>query len=189
MFAVNNKTYIMKKKYLIIAMLFSFFAVNAQNDIPQNEKQNEVKVNVLSPLAGTFEATYERNLNNKSSLGITGLFVFNNKNSNEDTNYMITQYYRRYFGKKYASGFFAEGFGMLSSIDGKKIYDTSDNLTFTKGSNVIDYSLGIGLGSKWVTKRGIIIEVNAGWGKLLFNADKTDHDQVARFGLQLGYRF
>ena len=120
MFALNNKTYIMKKKYLIIAMLFSFFAVNAQNDIPQNEKQNEVKVNVFSPLAGTFEATYERNLNNKSSLGITGLFVFNNKNSNEGTNYMVTQYYRRYLGKKYASGFFVEGFGMLSSIDGKK---------------------------------------------------------------------
>jgi hypothetical protein len=120
MFAVNNKTYIMKKEYLIIAMLFLFFAVNAQNDIPQNKKQNEVKVNVLMPLAGTFEATYKRNLNNKSSLGITGLFVFDNKNSNEDTNFMITQYYRRYLGKKYASGFFVEGFGMLSSIDGKK---------------------------------------------------------------------
>ena len=120
MFALNNKTYIMKKKYLIIALLFSFFAVNAQNSISQNENKNEVKFNVLSPLAGTFEATYERNLNNKSSLGITGLFVFNNKNSNEGTNYMVTQYYRRYLGKKYASGFFVEGFGMLSSIDGKK---------------------------------------------------------------------
>lgn len=189
MFALNNKTYIMKKKYLIIAMLFSFFAVNSQNGNSQNYKKNEVKFNVLLPLEGTFEATYERNLNNKSSIGVTGLYVFNNKNSNEDTNYMIIQYYRRYFGKKYASGFFAEGFGMLSSIDGKKIYDTNDNLTFTKGADVIDYSIGVGLGSKWVTRGGLIFEINAGYGKLLFNADKTDHTIVVRFGLQLGYRF
>jgi hypothetical protein len=62
-------------------------------------------------------------------------------------------------------------------------------LTFTKGSDVIDYSIGMGLGSKWVTKSGLIFEINAGYGKLLFNADKTDHNIVARFGLQLGYRF
>jgi hypothetical protein len=179
----------MKKKHLITAMLFSILVVNAQTDNSEKEKKNEVKLNVLWPLAGTFEATYERNLNNKSSLGITTLYVFNNKKSNEDTNYMITQYYRRYFGKKYASGFFLEGFGMLSSIDGKKIYDTKDNLTYTKGSDVIDYSLGIGLGSKWVTKSGIIFEINIGSGPLLFNADKTDHDHVARFGFHLGYRF
>ncbi|MCL5247789.1 DUF3575 domain-containing protein [Cellulophaga sp. 20_2_10] len=179
----------MKKKYLIIVMLFSVFAVNAQNDNSGNEKKNEVKLNVLLPLAGTFEATYERIINQKSSVGISALYVFNNENSNEDTNYMISSYYRKYFGKKYASGFFAEGFGMLSSIDGKKIYDTDENLTFTKGSDVIDFSLGIGLGSKWVTKSGFIFEVNAGWGKLLFNADKTDHTQVARLGLNLGYRF
>ena len=179
----------MKKKYLIIAILFSFFFSNAQTNDLETEKKHEIKLNIISPLSGTFEATYERILNNKSSVGITTLYVFNNKNSNEDTNYMISQNYRRYFGKKYASGFFLEGFGMLSSIDGKRIYDTSDNLTYTKGSDVIDYSLGLGLGSKWVTKRGLIIEVNAGLGKLLFNADKTDHDQVARFGIQLGYRF
>ena len=183
----------MKKIYLVVVMLFSFYAVKAQNKNEtienQYEKKNEVKFNVLSPLIGTFEATYERNLSDKSSLGISALYVFNNKNSNEDVNYMLSPYYRRYFGKKYASGFFAEGFGMFSSIDGKKIYDTSDSLTFTKGSDVIDFSLGIGLGSKWVTKSGFIFEVNLGTGKLLFNANKTDHDHVARFGFHLGYRF
>ena len=81
---------------------------------------------------GTFEATYERILNEKSSLGISTLYVFNNENSNEDINFMLSPYYRRYFGKKTASGFFVEGFGMLSSIDGKKIYDKEDDSTFTK---------------------------------------------------------
>lgn len=179
----------MKKKYLIIAMLFSFFVVNAQTDNSEKGKKNEVKLNVLLPLTGALEGTYERNLNKKSSLGVSVFTVFNNDKSNDDLNYSVSPYYRRYFGKKFASGFFAEGFGMLSSIDGKKIYDTNDNSIFTEGSDVIDFSLGLGLGSKWVTKSGFIFEVNAGWGKLLFNADKTDHNQVVRFGLQLGYRF
>ncbi|GAB1858769.1 hypothetical protein MHTCC0001_36100 [Flavobacteriaceae bacterium MHTCC 0001] len=179
----------MKKKYLIIVILFSIFTVNAQNRTSENEKRNELKLNALLPLTGAFEATYERILNDKSSLGISAFTVFNNDNSHEDLNYSISPYYRRYFGKKFASGFFAEGFGMLSSIDGKKIYDPNDNSIFTEGSDVIDFSLGIGLGGKWVTKSGFIFEVNAGWGKLLFNADKTDHDQVARFGLNFGYRF
>lgn len=183
----------MKKDYLIIVMIFSFFTVKAQNQtnnkINPIEKKNELKLNVPLLILGTVEATYERNLNENSSLGFSTLYVFNNENSNEDVNFMLSPYYRRYFGKKFASGFFAEGFGMVSSIDGKKIYDTNDNSTFTKGSDIIDFSLGVGLGAKWVTKSGIIFEINAGLGKLLFNADKTDHDQVARFGFHLGYRF
>lgn len=180
----------MRKNYLVLVMLFSFFAIKAQNDNSVNlyEKKNEVKLNVLLPLAGTFEATYERLLNEKSSLGISVLTVFSKEN-NEDVNYMISPYYRRYFGKKYASGFFAEGFTMLNSTDGKQITDIDGNLTLNEGPDVIDMSLGIGLGSKWVTKSGFIFEVNVGYGKLLFNADKTDHDIVAKFGFYLGYRF
>ncbi|MBK0371306.1 DUF3575 domain-containing protein [Flavobacterium agrisoli] len=179
----------MKKKYLITAMLFSLFAVNAQNDNSENTKKNELKLNVILPLTGALEGTYERNLNKNSSLGVSVFTVFNNDKSHDDLNYSLSPYYRRYFGKKFASGFFAEGFGMLSSIDGKKIYDTNNNSILTEGSDVIDFSLGLGLGSKWVTKSGIIFEVNAGWGKLLFNADKTDHTQVIRVGFHLGYRF
>jgi hypothetical protein len=192
MFALNNQSYFMKKNYLIIVLLFSFFAVKAQNDttVNQNEKKNDVKLNAASLLLGTFEAGYERNLNEKSSLGISFLIpLFNKEKSNEDTNYSISPYYRRYFGKKYASGFFVEGFTMLNSTDGKQITDINGNLTLNEESDVIDMSLGLGLGGKWVTKSGFIFEVNAGYGKLLFNADKTDHTIVAKFGLQLGYRF
>lgn len=190
MFDLNNQSYYMKKTLIIVLLLFSFFVVNAQNDttVYQNENKNEVKLNAALLLFGTFEATYERILNSKSALGISALTVFS-KDNNEDVNYMISPYYRRYFGKKYASGFFAEGFGMLSSIDGKRITDIEGNLTLNEEPDVIDMSLGIGIGSKWVMKSGFIIEINAGYGKLLFNADKTDHTIVARFGLHLGYRF
>lgn len=169
-------------------MLFSIFAVNAQNYNSEIEKKNELKLNVIALASGSFEGTYERNLNEKSSLGVSLMAVFNDY-SEDDLNYSLSPHYRRYFGKKFASGFFLEGFGMLTNIDGKKVYDPIDNSKFTEGSDVFDLSLGLGLGSKWVTKSGFIFEVNVAMGKLLFNADKTDHDHVARFGLHVGYRF
>nr|WP_315197054.1 DUF3575 domain-containing protein [uncultured Flavobacterium sp.] len=182
----------MKKTFLIAVILFSFSAVKAQNqneiNVKPYEKKNEVTLNLFAPIAGAFDASYERHLNRKSSLGISFLYVYNNK-LEEDMNYYISPYYRMYFGQKYASGFFVEGFGLISSIDGKKIYDTEEKLTFTKNPDVIDLTLGIGLGWKGVTKSGFTYGANLGWGKLLFNADKTDHTAVVKFGLNLGYRF
>ncbi|SEA80575.1 DUF3575 domain-containing protein [Psychroflexus halocasei] len=180
----------MKRNLLLFAMLISVFAVQAQNETYSNlnEKKNEIKLNVISPLLGGIEMSYERILNKKSGLGISALYIFSDEN-NEDTNYMISTNYRRYFGKKYASGFFAEGFGMFSSIDGKQLKDIDGNLTSNEGDDVYDLSIGLGLGSKWVTKSGFIFEINAGYGFLLFNADKTDHTIVAKLGLNVGYRF
>ena len=184
----------MKKNFLSLVILFSLFTVKAQNKndtiVNPYEKKNEFKLNTALLLLGTFEADYERNLNKNSSLGISFLIpLFNKEKSNEDINYTISPYYRRYFGKKYASGFFVEGFTMLNSTDGKQITDINGNLTLNEEPDVIDMSIGLGLGSKWVTKSGVTFEVNAGYGKLLFNADKTDHTIVAKFGLHLGYRF
>lgn len=170
-------------------MLFSAFITNAQNETNENlyEKNNEIKINALGALNGTIQATYERHLNKKSSLGITSTYVFSN-DINDDLNYSVSPYYRRYFGRKYASGFFAEGFGMLTSIDGKKIYN-EDHSIFTENPDVTDFAIGLGLGWKWVSKGGFVIEANIGCGALLFNANKTDHNIVNKIMLNVGYRF
>lgn len=179
----------MKKTFLLLIILFAFYSVKAQNETDANpyQKNNEIKLNLISPLFGAVEGGFERHLNKNSSLGISAFFVYDNK-ENEDLNYYISPYYRYYFGKKYASGFFVEGFGAFTSIDGKKIYAV-DNVTFTEKKDVYDVALGAGLGYKLVTKKGLVFEANAGYGKLLFNADKTDHTIVAKFGLSIGYRF
>ena len=181
----------MKKTFLLVIILFAFNSVNAQNengtDANPYQKKNEIRLNLIAPLAGAVELNFERHLNKNSSLGISAFFVYDNT-ENEDLNYYISPYYRYYFGKKYASGFFVEGFGMFTSIDGKKIY-AADNVTFTENKDVYDVALGAGLGYKLVTKKGLVFEANAGYGKLLFNADKTDHTVVAKFGLSVGYRF
>ncbi|MDY0932638.1 DUF3575 domain-containing protein [Chryseobacterium sp. CFBP8996] len=181
----------MKKNFLLFIILFAFCSIKTQaqseTDANSYQKNNEIKLNLISPLMGAFEVSYERFLNKNSSLGISAFKVYEHS-TNDDMNYYISPYYRYYFGKKYASGFFAEGFGMFTSIDGKKIY-SADRLTFTENKDVYDLALGAGLGWKLVTKKGFVFEANAAYGRLVFNADKTDHDQVIKLGLSVGYRF
>ena len=179
----------MKKNFLILIILMGFTSVNAQNATDANpyQKSNEIKLNLISPLSGAVEASFERHLNKNSSLGISAFYVYDNT-KDRDANYSISPYYRYYFGKKYASGFFVEGFGAFTSIDGKKIY-AADQITFAENKDVYDVALGAGLGYKLVSKKGLVLEANAGYGKLLFNAEKTDHTIVAKFGLNIGYRF
>lgn len=179
----------MKKNFLLFIILFAFCSVNAQNETDANpyQKNNEIKLNLITPLSGAVEVGFERYLNKKSSVGISALFVYDHTKEN-DMNYFVSPYYRYYFGKKYTSGFFVEGFGMFTSIDGKKVY-AADNVTFTEGKDVYDLALGAGFGWKVVTRKRFVFEANVGYGRLVFNADKTDHNQVLKLGLSIGYRF
>ncbi|UII76215.1 DUF3575 domain-containing protein [Flagellimonas sp. HMM57] len=185
----------MKYKLSLFLVLLSFFQTQAQStgqDINNPlEKRNDLKLNILRAVSGAVEVSYDRNLNRKSSLGASVFIPFNQQNPSKDidVNYFVTSYYRRYFGKKYASGFFIEGFGTLSSIDGKQLMDMDGNLTQKEGPDSIDFSLGLGFGSKWITKNGFVFEANVGLGRLLFNAKETDHDSVYRLGISIGRRF
>lgn len=179
----------MRKKNLLPVMLLAFSTVNAQKDVAPDPKNNEIRLNVTSPfMGGAIEGTYERILNAKSSVGIKGLYVFSTT-KNRDMNYFISPYYRRYFGNKQASGWFVEGFGMLTSIDGKKIYTSADHSSFTENPDVMDVALGAGGGWKWVSESGFLVEASFTYGGLLFNARKTDHTIVSKFGVSVGYRF
>lgn len=173
--------------------MFSFFVTKAQNKnetiAPPYEKKNEVSLDLIGPiLGGGINTSYERYLNKNSSLGITLIYIYHNTKE-KDMNYSISPFYRRYFGKDYASGFFVEGFGMIHSTDGKKIYHTEEKTTYTENSNVINLSIGAGLGWKGVTKSGFTYGANIGMGITFLNAAKTDHDHVSKFSLNLGYRF
>ena len=127
---------------------------------------------------------------------INGLFLILGAFDDEtiNVNYYISPYYRQYFGKKYASGFFVEAFGMLNSVD-DYIYDSyydepTDSYYSNSGydDNVVDFALGIGLGGKWLTKSGFIVEIDLGIGRNLFKNDR-DFTIIGKGGINLGYRF
>ena len=166
---------------LLCLIIFAFGYSQEKVDFPKNE----IKGNALFLVAGALEVTYEHLLNEESGVGVSLLVPFTN---NIDTKFALSPFYRFYFGKKPAAGFFAEGFGMLDSYHQK-----SDGGFFSNYSgpekNVTDFALGFGLGGKWVTRKGFILEINAGIGRNLFNSSGTDHQTVGRGGINLGYRF
>lgn len=172
----------MKKLFVLLCLTSSLLGFSQEKEEP-NFKENELKINAAFLVAGVLEITYERLLTEDSGVGISFLY-----GKREDVNsfYSVTPYYRAYFGKKPAAGFFVEGFGMLNSeVETYAYYDgqnyNQDEKRYT------DFALGFGLGSKWVHKRGFVFEINAGVGRNLFN--NNIYDVVPRAGITLGYRF
>jgi len=177
----------MKNVLLLSFLMFSIFSVNAQENETNDHslKKNEIKINGLYLVVGAIEVTYERLLNEESGVGIS-VFLPIDDDINDDINYYISPYYRMYFGKKYAAGFFVEGFGLLSSV--KKTFSNFGDDVFFNEENVTNFALGIGVGGKWVTNRGFLAELNFGVGRNLFKGDSTE-DFVGKVGITLGYRF
>lgn len=188
------------KTYVIACfMLFAAMASKAQDASASSVQEssaegpeitkNEIKLNALFLLLGVFEASYERNLTENSSVGISALTPFDRANIDTDINYYVSPYYRVFFGKKYAAGFFLEGFGMLNSIRGYHYYSTDFGF-YSQQEDTTDFAVGIGLGGKWFTKGGFVFEVNSGFGRNLFNPNSDlGVAFVGKFGFNLGYRF
>jgi hypothetical protein len=177
-------------KKIITCLIVSLFCANGfsqTDDAPSDSKKNEIKVNALFLILGSFEVTYERILNDESAVGVSLNAPFDNENW--DINYTATGFYRYYFGKKTAAGFFGEAFGMLNNVDDYVYYETPDYNY--KSRTLTDFALGIGLGGKWVTKKGLVLEINAGVGRNLFNNqyDDRDYELIGRAAISVGYRF
>lgn len=176
------------KKITLSALLFivSISLFSQENEI----KKNELKIN-MSNLIGFkwFDVSYERLLNEESSIGVGTLFSLDKESEGLDEyrTFSITPYYRQFFSSKYAEGFFVEAFTMLHS--GKNYeynYDSYAN-QYTNESKYTDLAVGISVGGKWVTKRGFVAEVYAGIGRDLLN--QSDIEVVGRGGVSIGYRF
>lgn len=182
----------MKKIMLACSLMLGAVLVShaqEDTDVLGNVGKNEIKLNAPFLLAGIFEPSYERNLNEESSVGVSVLIPLD-KNLDSDINYYISPYYRIFFGKKYAAGFFLEGFGMLNSTETTTYYNDQNFNYFEDTNTNTDFALGFGLGGKWLTRGGFVFELNGGVGRNLFNSsDESDYTIVAKLGFNLGYRF
>jgi len=181
------------KKLLALLCLSAFTFGFSQEKEQENAllRKNELKLNAAFLIAGAFEVSYERIIDEESAFG-SSLFIA--IESEIENKFMLTPYYRYYFGKKPAAGFFAEGFGSINGYEGyewKYNYDSINNdyLSSSKYVKRTDFALGFGLGSKWITKKGFVFEINAGVGRNLFNSQDTSYDIIGRGAISFGYRF
>lgn len=183
------------KKLLIITVFlcigYQSFGQETQTSEAKNVKDNsmgnnEIKLNVVYLLAGIPEVGYEYLINEESGVGVNLLFAID---SDIEFKFALTPYYRFYFGKKKAAGFFAEGFGMVNVIDYEYdyYYYGYDDSYYVSDDPETDFALGVAVGGKFLTKSGFVFEIYGGVGRNLFN-NNTD-DFVPRFGITFGKRF
>lgn len=184
----------MKKLFLAIFFIAISMNVVAQSnstfdDTSDNPlRSNELKVNALFLVIGAFDVTYERILNEESAIGLEVFLPFDDEIS-DDIKYYISPYYRMYFGKKRAAGFFLEGFGMLNRTVVSETF--LDGLIFVDPLDVVEetnFALGIGVGGKWITNNNFIGELSVGVGRNILSSD-YDNDFVGKVGITIGYRF
>ena len=177
-----------------LAMAMTVTALSQDQESATDEdlslRSSEIKLNALYLVIGSIDLTYEYLLNEESGLGVTAFIPFDD-DITDDLNYYISPYYRLYFGKKYAAGFFLEGFGMLNSYNETEKFFV-DELGFIIGEDrksKTNFALGVGLGGKWMTKSGFIGELNFGIGRNLIDTNDESFDFVAKIGISFGYRF
>ena len=177
----------MKKSLVALFMLCSLVTINAQEQQSNTDPyfgKHDLKLNALMLVIGAAEVGYEYLLNEESAIGISGFVAFDG-DLKDEIQYYISPYYRYYFGKKYAGGFFLEGFGMLNRSERDFDFFFEDGID----NWVTDFALGIGLGGKWITKKGFVGEINYGIGRNLFNTDESEYDFIGKIAISIGYRF
>lgn len=189
------------KKTVILSLLSVVFGVStlfAQSgkkltDTVQYQKLDkrirysglELKFSPLYLVLGAVDLTFEKSLNQESAVGINVNIPFDKEQFGYK--FLINPYYRYYFGKRVNTGFFMEGFGSLNSTM-VSVYDPNMNSGYYyKETPKVNFALGVSLGYKLVTKKGVLFELNGGVGRQLIRNGSSSF--IPRMNAVVGYRF
>lgn len=189
------------KKIILFFTLTVFTIGYSQENVATTFKEeaptfskNELKGNALFLIIGAVEITYERIINGDSGAGLTFFVAYDENNFN--MKYSVTPYYRFYFGKKPAAGFFVGGFAMYNQFEDycsncDYYYDENFDPIYRNNREEVsnNFALGISVGAKWVIKNGFILEINSGIGRNLYRSNDDAPDIIGNGGIILGYRF
>ncbi len=166
----------MKKFLFTIAVFTASFA----------QAQQEIKLDIFDALAlKTVEVSYEKYLNEQSSVGVSAMLNFE-KNS-ADFRYnekrSITPFFRHYFTADSQWNFFGEGFFSFNFGE-KEVELIGGPNTY---EDYTDGALGIVVGTKYVSENGLTIDVYGGAGRNLFSSNSPII--LPRVGVNVGWRF
>ena len=182
----------MKKFLLLFVFAAGILNFQAQEN---NDRNNDAMLSPIELIAGpALNISYERLLNKNSGVGINLLSYLGKKDS-ESKFTQFAPYYRRYFGKKYAAGFFVEGFLPITMTTNYENYSNNEPYDSVREYKRTSLGIGIGLGGKWITRNNIIFEVSAGLARRFGESERKSFifDEVYNYTgkamLGIGYRF
>lgn len=155
-----------------------------------NSKLHEVSINAPLLLLGNLQLTYENIFSERFTFGGTLSLPFDDYVPWR-LNHSATVFSRYYFGEKYASGFFVEGFVTYNNFEYR--FEQVVNFQLVRRSkNEPNIGTGFSFGKKIYYHGGFTIDI---FGGIAYNLIKTDdkYDKnftfIPRGGLYLGYRF
>ena len=177
----------MKKLLVVFAIvLFGMSSMKAQ------EASGIVKVNPLGFIFGIFNATYEKPLNEASSISVGASFF--NWSSVNISGLGLSSEYRFYFSNNSEAphGMFAAPVLQFNSLtyDGAGYYD--DDLNYHKGDKetVLSFGGGVKAGHQWIWDSGIALDLYFGYGYRAAKFDSYDYSGgYPMLGLAIGYAF
>ncbi len=177
----------MKKILLFVLMCAGIHSVQAQET--ESIAQNDLMIGPFELIIGpALNVSYERLINSDAGIGLNGLFVLED---GDGLRSQVSPFYRMYFGKKYASGFFIEGFVPITTTQDTRYKLSVSPQGYYSETYLTDKNttvgVGLGIGGKWVARRNIVFEVSSGVARRFGKADVTKI--TAKGMLGIGYRF
>lgn len=196
----------MKRQLFLILLTISLVA-NAQDKTDAKETESQKRMTEFSKtkphalsldvIAGlvypAFNSRYEYTLNKYSGIGADLNINFDNENGTEALEkFSFSPYYRQYFFSKEdygAKGFYGEGFLKFYT------YENDDRLFFgdaikTNIKTYFETAAGVGIGWKWVSDSGFLIDINFGLGRNFgFSDDPNKRVFTGKSGLNFGWQF
>jgi len=171
----------MKKLTILIFLCGTLVQAQAYSRF---DTSHEIKFNIGLFLATTtVEGSYEYFLGEDTSIG--GTIYVDNDALDYNGDFGLGPNFRAYFGYEPRSGFFAEAFGLYYT--GKEA--TQDPVLGRQNQDYNTLALGLGLGSKWVTRsQKFALEVFGGFGRNI-NPQEFQDQFMYRGGLSIGFRF
>ena len=165
-------------KKILLLLVFTSFTSQAQK-----EGNNEIKINLPFMIAGMPEISYERIIDDSATFGISMMFSLETFDK-INTRFVATPYYRLYFGKEKAKGFFIEANAAIINQKNYLMFSDTETATTT------NFGLGAAIGAKFLNKNGYIGELYAGMGRLFGVPETASFDKLyPRVGLNIGKRF
>ncbi len=198
------------KKILLMAIFFlvSNGIVAQDEDLTDSQKRmekfasvkkHEVSLDVTAIIAlPAFSPRYEYILGRYSGVGVDLFIPIGNENDldfSEYESFSLTPYYRQYFFSKEdygAKGFYGEGFVKFFTFESVNGLRQPDGSFSNSTENIFETAIGVGIGWKWVSDSGFLIDLGLGLGRNLGLADDPfdfNNDLQLRGGLNFGWRF
>ena len=194
----------MKKQLFLILLTISVIAkAQTKSDTIETEsqksmtelskkKRHSLSLDVIAGLVfPAFNPRYEYVLNKYSGIGADLNINFDDENGSQILEkFSFSPYYRQYFFSKEdygAKGFYGEGFLKFYTYE-NDTYFFGDPITNTEA--YFETALGVGIGWKWVSNSGFLIDINGGLGRNLgFTEDPNQRDFTGKFGVNFGWQF